>query len=296
MTSLATWLTHADTSVTRRALGAVELVDGVGHGRRRGVLALGDRGEMLAADAARGGAARRRPRAWASSSSVVGWRWAMPRMARSGSTWRTGVSVAAASRSRHAATAWATARARGRSERASFSLSPRHARGRSPRSAGGAAPRTRPRPSSSRPSAPQLGDQAVVQLEQDATSAAAYSHWASVSGRRSQSVSRSPLAGDDAELALQQRRQRRRAVADEAGGDLGVEQPRRDRPDGVGQHVEVLLGGVGDGEGRAGEQPASGAGSTASGSTSTSPSGQASWTRASRGKYVRSRWNSVSRA
>ena len=69
-----------------------------------------------------------------------------------------------------------------------------------------------------------------------------------MSGRRSQSVSRSPLAGE-AELALQQRHQRRRAVADESGRDLGVEQPLRDRPDGVGQDVEVLLGGMGDGQG-----------------------------------------------
>jgi hypothetical protein len=53
---------------------------------------------------------------------------------------------------------------------------------------------------------------------------------------------------------LQQGHQRRRAVSDEPGGDLGVEQVRRHRADGVGQHVQVLLGGVGDGDGGALEQ------------------------------------------
>ena len=50
--SRATWLTHADTSVTAGPLGAVELVDGVGDRRRAGRLAGGDGGEDLAADAA----------------------------------------------------------------------------------------------------------------------------------------------------------------------------------------------------------------------------------------------------
>ena len=49
---------------------------------------------------------------------------------------------------------------------------------------------------------------------------------------------------------------------------------RWDGADGVREHVEVLLGGVGDGDGVGVEQLVSGSGSTASGSTRAIP-GQA---------------------
>ena len=191
----------------RRPHRAVELVDAVGRRRRLGRPCAA----ATAASSSRPIRPRRcrssTPRAWASSSSVVGWRWAMPRMARSGSTWRTGMSLAAASRSRHAATAWATARARDRSERASFSFI--HAASGVDRAgrAGCAAPRRPPRPTPVRPSSAELGDRAgPAAASSDATSAAAYACWA-VGQRPAQPVGEAVALGRrDAELALQQRR------------------------------------------------------------------------------------------
>jgi hypothetical protein len=52
------------------------------------------------------------------------------------------------------------------------------------------------------------------------------------------------LGWRDPDLALQQRHQRRGAVADEAGRQLGVEHLRRYRTDRMGEHVEILLCGV----------------------------------------------------
>ena len=179
----------------------------------------------------------------------------MPRIARSGSTWRTGVSLAAASRSRHAATAWATARARGAQRAGVLQLHPRrHRVGGAGRAGAQLLARLLGPPQA--PERRQLGDEAVLQLEQRRRRRRRRTPAGpSVSGRRSQSVSRSPLAGVMPSSPCSSDDQRRRAVADEAGGDLGVEQARRDRADGVGEHVEVLLGGVGDGDGRALEQP-----------------------------------------
>ena len=145
-----------------RALGAVELVDGIGDGRRVGLLAGGDGGDDLAR-CGPGGGARRRRGPGASSSIVAGWRWEMPRTARSGSTWRTGVSLAAAS-FRHAATAWATDRV-GLAATGVLELSQA--------TSGSVAPVGRVRSSSqasstqpSRPSVRSSVDEAVVQLEE----------------------------------------------------------------------------------------------------------------------------------
>ena len=166
------------------------------------------------------------PRACASSSSVVGWRWAMPRIGQVG---------------QHLAHRRVVRRRlplppRGHGLGHGPGLRPQRPgvlqlrstppRGRWRRSAGCAAPRTRPRPSPGGPSAGQLGDEAVVQLEQGGDVGGGVLRWA-VGQRPAQPVGEPVALGRrDAELALQQRHQRRRAVADEAGGDLGVEQAR----------------------------------------------------------------------
>ena len=62
------------------------------------------------------------------------------------------------------------------------------------------------------------------------------------------------LGRRDPDLPLQQRDQRRRAVAHETSGQLRVEHLRRDGPDRVGQHVEVLLGSVDHTQRLGGEQ------------------------------------------
>ena len=93
-----------------------------------------------------------------------------------------------------------------------------------------------------------------------------------MSGRRSQSVRRSPLGRPDAELALHEVGERRRGVAEEAGGELGVEQHAR--------AARRRPGRAPRGPGRRRGRPprprlvrasANGATSTASGSTSAMP-------------------------
>ena len=212
--------------------------------RRRRRLALLDRDEDLLGDRAACvpivDAA-----AWPSSLSVDGARCEMPRMARSGSTWRTGTSRRIARRSRHAAT---DGRRRGaRAQRAGV-LQPQ------PGVVGaGAADRLGAQflarvddPVASGRWPTSLAAEPVVHLEQVLDVGGGVLHL--VVGQRPAQPVGEPIAlgRRHTDLALQQRHQRRRAVAGEPGGDLRVEHPRRDRPGGVGQHVEVLLGGVDD--------------------------------------------------
>ena len=158
--SRATWLTHADTSVTagRFERSSSSTASGTGGGRRPpAATAAGSPGRC-----GPGGGARRPPGPGPARRCVVGWRWAMPRMARSGSTWRTGVSVAAASRSRHAATAWATARARDRSD-GRPSAEPALGVDRARRAGAQLLARLL---DPAEPAELELGDETVVQLEQ----------------------------------------------------------------------------------------------------------------------------------
>ena len=155
----------------------------------------------------------------------MGGRCAMPTMAMSESTKRTGRSRVMARRSRHAATARATERAEPR--RLRTSLMRRHA------SSGSRAPRWRMRSCShssrahcQRPTASRRVCRRSATSSRWATSEAAYSSWLGSSGRRSQSVRRSALGSLQPELALVQRGQRRGGHADEPGGDLRVEQAR----------------------------------------------------------------------
>ena len=67
-------------------------------------------------------------------------------------------------------------------------------------------------------------------------------------------MSRSPLGTRRAELALVQFGQRRQPEPEEAGRDLGVEDPGRHCAGRDLQHLEVLGGGVDDDRGRAPEQ------------------------------------------
>ena len=175
-------------------------------------------------------------------------------MARSGRTWRTGRSTAAARRSRHAATACATPAAPG--------LQHAHVLQPHPRLLGvGGARRADPEllAGVERPLQPahrlELGDEHVLQLEQVGDVARGVRLL--VVGERPAQPVGEPIAlgGVDAELGLQQRGERRRAVAGEACGELRVEQARRHRPADVGQHVEVLLSGVQHGERLRVEEP-----------------------------------------
>ena len=50
----------------------------------------------------------------------------------------------------------------------------------------------------------------------------------------------------DSEFAVQDRNQRRRPIPQETTGDLRIEEPSRNGPDGVREHVEILLGSVKD--------------------------------------------------
>ena len=146
-------------------------------------------------------------------------------MARSGRTWRTGVSVAAASRSRHAASAWATERGLRAQRLGVLQLEPGDVGVGGPRRPGAqllAGLLGPPEPAQRR----QLGDQPVVQLEQRRHVGGGV-RLLGVGQRAPQPVGQAVALGRrDAQLALQQRDQRRRAVADEPGGDLGVEQVR----------------------------------------------------------------------
>ena len=62
------------------------------------------------------------------------------------------------------------------------------------------------------------------------------------------------FCGRHLQLGHQQRHERRGAVAEKAGGELGVVHVCRHCAAGVGEHVEVLLGGVQNRNGVAGEQ------------------------------------------
>ena len=161
--SRASWLTHAEISATagRRVRSRSSAVGRHGRWRRRLAFAARPRGSprrwrLWRAD-------RRRLGTGSARAAIRGARWEMPRMARSGNTWRTGMSTRIARRSRHAATERATPRALGRSERESFSRS--HA-------SSGAAPLTGFVRSSSHASSThcgtarrgELGHQQVVQL------------------------------------------------------------------------------------------------------------------------------------
>ena len=177
-----------------------------------------------------------------------------PRMARSGRTWRTGMSTRIARSSRQAASDWAIARPFGRSDRASFS--------RSQASCGiRAARRTRAQflagilgPLEA-PHLLELRDQSVVHVEQVLHVGCRV--LALVVGQRASDPVGQPVAlgRGDPDLALEERHERGRAVADEAAGDLRVEHSLRNRPDRVGEHVEVLLGRMDDAERIGGEQP-----------------------------------------
>ena len=191
-------------------------------------------------------------------------------------------------------------RALGRRVRASFSRS--HASsgfGTAHRLACAVPRRHRPPTRSVRPR--QLGREPVVDFEEVLHVGGGVLHLV-VGQRATQPVGQSITLGRrHTDLALQQRHQRRRAVAGEPGGDLGVEHPRRHGPDGVGQHIEILLGGVDHAERLGPNSGANDRTSTASGSMRATcwpapASSQATWISASLGKYVRSRWNSVSSA
>ena len=86
-----------------------------------------------------------------------------------------------------------------------------------------------------------------------------------------------------AEDALAERRERWRAVAEEAARDLGVEEMRRAHATRTFEDREVLVAGMGDEHARSGEHGASGATSTAIGSMRARPPGHAICTRARRG-------------
>ena len=64
------------------------------------------------------------------------------------------------------------------------------------------------------------------------------------------------LGGGHLQLRHQQRHQRRGAVSQEPGGELRVVHQCRHGTAGVGQDIEILLGGVKHGNGLAVEQPA----------------------------------------
>ena len=100
----ATWLTHADTNVSAgrkpRSRSSPPLPT------CGGGVCLADSTTASSSLAIRPRRCRSStPRHWASSTRLLGCRWAIPKMARSGSTCRTGMSRAWASCSRHAATA-----------------------------------------------------------------------------------------------------------------------------------------------------------------------------------------------
>ena len=164
----------------------------------------------------------------------------MPRIARSGSTCRTGMSVDIARRSRHAATACATARRPGAQRADVLQLRPRVVgigrRGRLGQQLGARVVD---------PVEPaelgQPGGEAVVRFEQ--VRHVGRCVLALIDGERTAQPVGEPVAlgRADAELALQQGDQRRCAVAHEAARDLRVEQASRHASGGVREHVEILL-------------------------------------------------------
>ena len=178
----------------------------------------------------------------------------MPASARSESTKRGGTSSVSAVRSRHAATDCATPRAAPRSWRAP--LMRHHAMSGSGRD------RTRCRRSShsssahcNRPTASSRSTSTSCNAIRYSTSAAAYACCSGRSGRRVQSVRRSPLVSRVPEQSLDHGGERRCAEPDEAGRDLGVEQLSGTRPAGPFEDRDVLVGGVGDHAARPVEEP-----------------------------------------
>ena len=163
------------------------------------------------------------PRAWPSSSRLVGCRWAMPSTARSGSTWRTGhvrgrrLPLAPG---RHALRHGPGPRAQ---RLGVLQLQPGQLGRRRP---GRPRPQLLARLFHPRPAAQRCSsaDRRSCSCSSHATSDSAYAFWA-VRQRPPQPV-REPvtLGRRDAQLALQERRERRRPVAHEPSRDLCVEQ------------------------------------------------------------------------
>ena len=232
----------------RRAQVAVQLV-AVGRGQRR------RRCRCPSATAARISLPRfpvravPRRRAPATSRAVVlGCRWAMPSTARSGSTWRTGTSTAIARRSRHARHRPGHATG-ARLQHAHVLEAQPCLLGSVPLTGRCAAPRRPRRPTRcgrARQLAVELGPAAPAGGDVGGGVVALL-----VGQRPPQPVGEAvALRRGDLQLGPQQRHQRRRAVAEEPGGQLGVVDVRRHRAAGVGEHVEVLLGGVQHGHAR----------------------------------------------
>ena len=144
-------------------------------------------------------------------------------------------------RSRHEATDWATARARGRSPRTSLSrvhassgLVPLVGRWSSSSHASST--------HSTRPSSVKPSSRRSRQLEQVGDVAGGVLALG-LGQRPAKPVGEAITLGRvDAELAVQDRHQRRRAVPEEAPRHLSVEEHAGHGADCVGQHVEVLLG------------------------------------------------------
>ena len=205
--SRATWLTHADTSVTAGRCARSSSSPPCRTGGGAACLAGGDGGEQLAADPAptvalvdAAGLGQLVERRSAGAGRCRAW----PGRAAPGAP---AMSIAAASRSRHAATRLGDGPGPRPQRAGVLQLQSRRPRGRSPPVG---RVRSSSHASSAQPSAAergQLGDEAVLQLEQvGARRRRRTPAGSSVSGRRSQSVRRSPLAGVMPELALQQRR------------------------------------------------------------------------------------------
>ena len=149
---------------------------------------------------------------------------------------------------------------------------------------------------SSRPTASSRSTSSSCSASRCSTSAAAYD--ALLGAQRPARPVGQPVAlrEPDAEQPLDERGERRRAEADEAGRDLRVEQLRRAGAARPLEDREVLSAACATMQPAPASSSPSGAGSTASGSTSAMPSGHAIWISASRGQYERSPWNSVSSA
>ena len=220
-----------------------------------------------------------------SSTGGRGWRWAMPTRARSDSTWRTGWSTSAARRSRHAATDWATRRAGPRSWR--ISLMRRHASSgsRAPRSRSAAPPRTRRGPTGA--------DRARPGRRRAASCTS--SRWATSAGRVVELVlveRPGQPVGEPIALAHAAPRARARSrLASE-----GIDMPRKPAAIWVSNRRLGMVPQASSSTSRSwsdawrtatpgpSSTSASGAMSTASGSTSARPSSHAICTRASLGK------------
>ena len=221
----------------------------------------------------------------------------MPTSARSGSTNRTGWSISAARRSRHAASACATPAAGGRERPGLLDRAATPRRGRGHPVAVGAAARTRSSASRAVARASSRSASVSCSSSRSATSEAAYGCCSSPQ-RSPQPVGEPVGLGQPLPSSRShQASQRRQRCADEAGGQLGVEQPARHGAARQVEDLEILAGGVHHGQARplehlgaaapwpppAGRPPRSGRPRPAA------PAPAA-------GSTVRSRWNSVSSA